>query len=370
MAGKLSNLTALRFFAAFSIFLHHLDALGLNFSKHLWNLNLGVGVSFFYVLSGFVLALSYKNSIRTFSDISNFAMIRFFRLWPLHVVCGLLAILCLGIQPDFLRGYLFLFLQHAWVPSYGTAFYINGVSWSISVEMFFYLVFPFLVMASTPRVMAIFGVLAAALLALVALVSLRPDFLPFAEMPKTRFWEPTTVSATSFFHLFPPVRLLEFICGILTFRFFDRVRLHADYVPAMQTAVVILMLFYVPMHHAIAARLGAAFPGPSAEVYSRLGPFPLFALVVYAFAHQSGAWSRLLSIKLLVYLGEISFAFYLVHQIAIRVTRNSYAVQGLSDSLAGAAISFIASLAIAALLYELIEKPSLRAAKRVFVIAR
>jgi peptidoglycan/LPS O-acetylase OafA/YrhL len=44
-----------------------------------------------------------------------------------------------------------------------------------------------------------------------------------------------------------------------------------------------------------------------------------FALIVYVFAHDAGPLSRGLASVPLVYLGEISFGVYMVHQLVIRL---------------------------------------------------
>lgn len=54
---KLDQLTSLRFFAAFAIVLHHLEGLFLIKGTH----DLAYGVSFFFILSGFILTYSYSS---------------------------------------------------------------------------------------------------------------------------------------------------------------------------------------------------------------------------------------------------------------------------------------------------------------------
>jgi peptidoglycan/LPS O-acetylase OafA/YrhL len=76
---KLEALTALRFIAASCIVLHHLrGSFGIATNAYA-SLNLGAAVSFFFALSGFVLAYAYP-SLRNSSEAFAFAVRRWFRV--------------------------------------------------------------------------------------------------------------------------------------------------------------------------------------------------------------------------------------------------------------------------------------------------
>ncbi|HDL8028536.1 TPA: acyltransferase, partial [Yersinia enterocolitica] len=80
---KLDALTTLRFFAAAMIVIGHVHPLfgSLGITD---NFVLSQGVSFFFILSGFILAYNY----RTFQDnksVKRFLVARFARIWPLHI---------------------------------------------------------------------------------------------------------------------------------------------------------------------------------------------------------------------------------------------------------------------------------------------
>ena len=143
----LPALTGLRFFAAIAIVLHHMRGTFGFPSDFLTQFPLGNGVSFFYVLSGFILTYVYHGTGGS-TAWSNFLLARFARVWPLHLVTFVL--ICLVISPVSKVGtadgpwaaFLNLTLLHAWVPDYRYFFSFNSVSWSISVEAFFYLIFP------------------------------------------------------------------------------------------------------------------------------------------------------------------------------------------------------------------------------------
>jgi peptidoglycan/LPS O-acetylase OafA/YrhL len=81
--GMIDSLTSLRFFAAFAIVLHH--AKGLVFSSEFMKgVPLFSGVSFFFVLSGFILSYVYSGKIESIG-LYKFYTSRFSRIWPPHI---------------------------------------------------------------------------------------------------------------------------------------------------------------------------------------------------------------------------------------------------------------------------------------------
>jgi peptidoglycan/LPS O-acetylase OafA/YrhL len=147
-------LDAFRFLAAAMVAVGHFNdgfRLGLEAYSPI-ALRFGLFVDFFFILSGFVIALNYTGRIANRSDYGDFLWRRVARLWPLHLAV-LLFFGGLGLVGH-LSGYQFnnpetmslsglpwnLLLLHAWGPVWHQSF--NVASWSISAEMFVYALFP------------------------------------------------------------------------------------------------------------------------------------------------------------------------------------------------------------------------------------
>lgn len=140
---KLDALTALRFFAAAMIVIGHahplFGSLGIADAAPLEQ-----GVSFFFVLSGFILAYNYP-VLAGRAAVRRFWLARFARIWPLHAV---MLILWIALIFNFDRQSYFpgaeglarlaanVLLLQAWVPLSGWSPSFNGVAWSLSAEFF------------------------------------------------------------------------------------------------------------------------------------------------------------------------------------------------------------------------------------------
>ena len=137
---KINSLTFFRFLAASIVVIFH-------YGKNTSLANIAPGfltagpemVSFFFVLSGFVMMIA--NWDRQLEP-AKYYRERFARIAPTYYLAFLIA-LFVETAAYGRRAVVFnaLFLQ-AWFPPYPVS--INGPSWSLSVEMFFYLTFPLL----------------------------------------------------------------------------------------------------------------------------------------------------------------------------------------------------------------------------------
>ncbi|HOX52521.1 MAG TPA: acyltransferase, partial [Fibrobacteria bacterium] len=150
-AERIDSLTGLRFFAAFGILVHHFGSSLACGSPRLevFLESLSSCVSFFFVLSGFILVHSYQATTRRL-EWRAFMAARIARIYPLY----LLALLVMSVPflkypvelPDWkpweaLPAYLAsLFAVQSWIPRYSML--LNSPGWSLSAEMFFYAVFP------------------------------------------------------------------------------------------------------------------------------------------------------------------------------------------------------------------------------------
>lgn len=149
---KLHSLTSLRFFAAAFVVLGHLPSAARDsgFLQESF-----MGVTFFFVLSGFILSFSYAGRIQQGqTSYSDFIASRFARIYPLHFLMMVWAIPLAVVagypaQKVAIQAAAHLTLTQAYIPDKSIFFSFNAPAWSLSVEMLFYALFPLLAKART-----------------------------------------------------------------------------------------------------------------------------------------------------------------------------------------------------------------------------
>lgn len=309
----LQSLTSLRFFAAMMVVLSHLP--GTPFYEGY------TGVTFFFVLSGFILSFRYADPFRR-GTVSHpeFWIGRIARVYPLHLLTMLLALPAALMRADavwalVLQLFAQLTLTQAAVPVSSVYFSFDFPAWSLSVEAFFYLLFPLLTTTRTSHLLVVLATVVAYQLG-VSHVDRGVHFLAY---------------------IFPPARLADFVTGILIFRLFER---HRTISAATATISQCCALGLLVACYAVAPHVSQ---GLRYDVFYLL---PM-AGIVLSCAWQNGALARLMSYRWLVFLGDASFALYLVHQLIIRAADFVFGVRGTVIS----ALDVLVSVALAALLH-------------------
>ncbi|WP_311885820.1 MULTISPECIES: acyltransferase [unclassified Pseudomonas] len=363
---QIGGLTALRFFAAFAILIHHAKG---NFfpPEFLSGLPLDAGVTFFFVLSGFILSHVYsEKGIR--SGLSRFYVARFARLWPAHAFCTLMLLACIPYQRELLDSannvyilILNLLMLHAAVPIPDVYFSFNAVSWSISTEIFFYMAFPLLLLwfSSNPALKLCaaiaFGGLFAYSLDALGIVYYAADKL-------------NKVSSHGLVYISPISRIQEFMLGIVCQRLLSGFQLgvvNKSTATFLEVSAILAIVFLTPILSSSASVFVGASYIAFSEFVRHTSMALLFAAVITCFYMDRGFVSRALSWRPLVFLGEISFSVYLIHQVVIRLTTQE---QLLADYGPYTRFWFVAltSIAFAAFIWKFVEKPCQKGIMRIY----
>lgn len=303
-----------------------------------------VGVSFFFMLSGFVLAWSCVNQ-----RARRFWWQRFSRIWPLQLLIMLFAYTVLSGHekiPGTLGHVAQVLLLQAWVPDPKTYSGGNGVTWSLSVEMSFYLVFPLAI--------ALLRRLRGRGLAVTATVTIMAMLLPPLIISLAGIGISTSLYYWLFF-IFPPYQFGGFLLGMVLGRAMSLgLRIPAPTLACLgATAGIAAVAWGITT---FTVRTGTAVERP----YVALLAIPFFALLLCGSASRDlrpGGWW--LSSSVLVRLGEWSFALYLIHAPLAAITaplgwwNNSGGLLGVVAFLAFLSLA----IAVAATLHYLVEKP-------------
>jgi len=148
---RLDNLTAARFVAAMLVVFHHASNV-LQDPKVITQVwlrtffNSGyVGVTFFFIVSGFVISASSFKQLRTLHvrNVLDFLARRLIRIVPVWLFLSLPLIFpWIEARPIPPSLYQFLSFTQAWSDDISVSFGYLGVAWTLSCEMFFYAMFP------------------------------------------------------------------------------------------------------------------------------------------------------------------------------------------------------------------------------------
>ncbi len=356
---RLPAITSLRFFAAFHVALFHMNEMGALTGPPWLKAFAGigyVGVSFFFVLSGFILVYTYAGrEIR----LRDFWQARFARIYPAYVFSLLLTFpffyygalkmhvpfFAFSEQHFALASVLVLLLLQAWVPAAALAW--NSVAWSLSVEAFFYLVFPFALVKYSKLSRTTLWVLIPACWVAGLAVSAGYLLSRSAGMPYVSSADYS--SAVQFVKFFPLVRLPEFLMGMACGFLF----LRSERNPKHALPLVALGLL------GVAATTAASRFVPYLVVHTSMSG-PAFAALVYGIALQP-SWASWLNNRALVLFGDASYSFYLLHTMFVWPFFHNLQTQEVrNQGFVGIGLWLVMMLTISSLVYRFIEQPARR----------
>ena len=300
-----------------------------------------LAVATFFVLSGFVLALSYGESVWDRRSLARYAVARLARVYPVYALSIVVVVPFIAAESLPLTGgplfadkaslvANYALLLQGWTGTLPVGW--NTPAWSLSCEMFFYLCFPLatgMMRNSGWRTVA----------AVAALTCVLPEALPRLGMPAV--WKPL-------------IHLSDFVMGIAAARAWI---LLAESRPAWQGRGA---WFYGP-----AALGGAALiarPGLLPAAIELNTPLrPLNALLLVGLAVGGGLPARTLASRIGVYLGKASYAMYILHVPLLWWYGRWASKLPLRLGSTGLAATFVAAvITISAAVFRYIEEPANR----------
>ena len=352
------SLTGIRGIAALWVVSFHIQnvaaAMGLTFLAGLPILRDGFrGVDMFFLLSGFILMHVHQREFARLDvrEVLRFAALRVVRVYPLSLVAlALVALLVLPL-PGFIAWYRAL--NPAYAHSYSAAGFVqtallanrwfmrdlgewNGPSWSLSVELIAYATFPVLAWAvaraKSERLSLIAGLGMLALLVVFLVATHNADSNLTGRLSIIR-------------------GMTCFPAGVLLYR-----------VGAFQPGEGSGTRWGAPVALASVVGLLLVLLIPRAAV---LAPF-CFAGVIMGARFGRGVVNAVLSSRTAVFLGEISFALYLVHLVPLNVLLwNAERDRAGPGTASVALVVYLAVVILLALaLHELVELPAQRYGRR------
>lgn len=289
---RINQITFTRFIAAVSIVIFHYGQNVKPFKNDYVSFifkQAYLGVSFFFVLSGFVMIIAYSNKVTI--NFINFIVNRLARIYPIYI----LAVIMIFINNGFLyidpkQTFYNIIMIQSWVPK--NALSINYPSWSLSVELFFYICFPFLFNYLYKKIQLTYLTIFIILFWIISIVLYNLTITEF-NIIKFPIYNKEELRYVPLFHL------NEFLIGNLAGIYFikylrDKTK---NYGIAIIFSLIILIL---------------ALKYPSKLSFENGLLSLLFASIIILISLSNDKITQFLSRKFFVFLGEISFGIYIL----------------------------------------------------------
>jgi peptidoglycan/LPS O-acetylase OafA/YrhL len=334
----INTLTSLRLFFALLVLVSHLEIMNKCFAKHLF-LEGYVGVSFFFILSGFIIAYNYTDKVSTRDNKKDYYIARIARIYPLHLLTLFIAFFISELPIDKLSTWIKLVtsatLTNAYIPRSDFFFALNAPAWSLCCEQLFYFAFPLIATITKSRrnIITILGIY-------TAIIIIGAQITP-------------EEYAKGIWYVNPITRFPDFIIGIATYHIYNRIKGWNSgkwKATALEAGTLALFaIFYI-----------YAEDVPRIYRYNIYYWLPIAAIIV-TFALQKGFLSTILSQKVFIIGGEISFGIYLIHLFIVNAMGKH--CQEL-DAITGTTIAVSTTVVASYISYKFIEKPANKAVKK------
>ena len=309
------TLQSLRFFFIILVVLSHYIGSSFDFGGE-------CGVSFFFMLSGFVLSLAYSERIAKGSfSTKPFVVKQWIKIYPLHILT-FIVMFALDIRLekycDITAVIANILLLQSWVPADSFYFVANSPSWFLCDILFFYVVFSslnkYILRSDNRKLLAISLVV---ILLYICLMAVLPTYL-----------------VNPILYANPLTRLLDFIVGIILYKLYisDNGIALRDKLNGKSFFTVSLMELSVILLVVITAIVYPHLPQRVRTVSIFWLAIPLFIFFFAMTDKHSGVISKFLQVKTMLWLGNISFCIYIIHAPVLRIFNSISVHTGIADS--------------------------------------
>lgn len=332
MNKRIEQLTFTRFISALLIFIGHFSSKTDYLSRIGANIWLNFGVAYFFILSGFVLTISYLDKVEKI-DLKlfyNFMLSRLARVYPIYLLAMVLMMFidALWQQRYYPLGEILLnvTLLQAWNPPK----LINFPSWSLSCEFFFYACFlPLLLKVKRIKEGKEFVVIASIYLGILVGFVLLFDILKFDLGDR----------------LNPLVHIPQFIIGMITAVIFIKNEKKVEISSETNISLLVIIILFVLFNKPLSGREPELLPA-----------YVVFLLLI---AHRSFPFAALFSKRIFVLLGNASYGLYIFQAAFVPILEHSFdrLWKHIQSPDLKVIILAVTSTLICMIMYIIVEKP-------------
>ncbi|MDI1361138.1 acyltransferase [Methylotenera sp.] len=292
----INALTGVRFLAAMLVFLFHFGAafserIGMPTFVSTFLHNGKVGVSMFFVLSGFILTYTYTQKLAHKFKFADFFIARFSRIYPVYLLALLLMLPVLPKALDTWSALCVLAMVQSWtLPFSGFGGTWVMQAWTLSVELFFYICFPLLLLVM--RNIKLNTIAVGLLLTSLLIVAFGTPWVD----PGVKFVPFLPISLTP---ILPILRLPEFIFGMLICKLMFSAPQIGEKISSFELSLASLLIIMV---------LLAFFDVVQAKSLATV----VFGILIIQLSYGRNWMVSALSSKIMLLLGGASYALYIL----------------------------------------------------------
>ncbi|MDP2387544.1 MAG: acyltransferase [Bacteroidota bacterium] len=311
-----------------------------------------IGVSIFFVISGFIISYSTRDVIINLrAYVLDYSIKRFIRVIPLYyfytcvwllVSHQLLMYLSTG-SSDLMRVLLFIPLPGKPPPLY--------VGWTLNYEIYFYIIFGVSFFFKEKRHLFILIYFLSSLILLPLIL----HFMGF-EGFRVKDYPGLFYKESPYLSLITNPFLLLFVFGILISRYYDKIRINKK---------MTLIVFFTSLIYFIVVYFS--------QLNNFILEFSACGLLVFSTLLLDKVFIDFKPKKVFTYLGDISYSLYLVHPIIIIYIPNVFKklhLDFLNEGSTKFFVLLIVSVIAGILSFEVLEKRVLFAVKNLFIKKR
>jgi peptidoglycan/LPS O-acetylase OafA/YrhL len=303
-----------------------------------------LSVDLFFVLSGFVLCLTssakFSNNIST-NDYKSFMYKRFSRIFPLYVCMTLVYFFLFHVQ-GIIPLIINLTLLQGIVPHFNSSIIPPG--WSLTNEWVIYFVFPFLFYFTWKIRKKSWILILASFLLLVVICTIRGHFINWMNYDNLK-------NIHGFYPIILHTRgpaaflraIVAYLLGIFAYLQYDKTKERSKFLKYLILPLFALLFF------------------DKADIL-----IILLLPVLILYITEDNILSRLLSTKVIHFLGLISYSLYVNHYLFIETYAKVSNMVGIDNNIFSFSYVLIGTLVLSVITYYTIEKPGMAFLKRKF----
>lgn len=320
------------------------------------NFKAGIPVTFFFILSGFLSYITYKNKKEESIVIASidYCKIKLKRIYPIHLITFLISvplrikIILNNFGKEIIVMITHLLLIQSIIPITHFYFNYNESAWYVSTLMFCYLFTQILVKMINKIQNMNKNLFKSIFLLLVTLVVQTVLYKVFNNT-KLSQW---------FLYISPFYRILDYFMGMLVGFIWINTRKDINFNKNIMTIFEIFILSVISINYI-----------PSINIYCEVN-IALLLVGVFVFSLEGGLLSKILSNRIFIYFADFSFEFFLVHMPIIIICGKVSEILGVRTLIGRGgtvSISFIITVVLAKILNNYVTKKKYKTSREILM---